>query len=410
MSIEIKQIQSADAPGWDEYVHNHPRATLYYLSGWQNVISKNYGHKTYYLMATREPEGSQLTAHTSQLSVKNYELSANSYELNSNHVVGILPLVHLKHFFFGNSLISIPFFDLGGILADDQNTEKALLSEAIKLARDLKAKNIELRHTQPLSWLADSSQLKDQSSNSSPISYDLSLPRETRSMFHWGDISYATKSHKVRMLLNLPESSEILMKSFKAKLRSQIKKPLKEGLKSKVGGVELLDDFYKVFSINMRDLGSPVHSKNLMQNVLEEFPEKARIVLVYKDDQPIACSLTMGFKDTLENPWASALRQYSRLSPNMLLYWTMLEYACDNGFRYFDFGRSSPDEGTYRFKEQWGSIPTPLHWHYIALDGQSINEETSEKSKFEKAIRYWQKIPVPITKIIGPMIRKHIGL
>ena len=118
----------------------------------------------------------------------------------------------------------------------------------------------------------------------------------------------------------------------------------------------------------------------------------------------------MGFKDTLENPWASALKEYSRLSPNMLLYWSMLEYACDNGFSYFDFGRSSPDEGTYKFKEQWGSKPTPLHWYYISLNNQPIDEETSEKAKFEKAIRYWQKLPVPVTEIVGPMIRKHIGL
>jgi hypothetical protein len=114
MSIQIKTIQSADAPAWDEYVHNHPKANLYHLSGWKNVINKTYGHKTYYLMATRKPEGSQL-------SVKNYEL-------NSNHVVGIFPLVHLKHFLFGNSLISIPFFDLGGILADDQETVRNWLT------------------------------------------------------------------------------------------------------------------------------------------------------------------------------------------------------------------------------------------------------------------------------------------
>lgn len=381
MSIKVKTIEPDDAPAWDEYVYNHPRATLCHLAGWKNVINKTYGHKTYYLMAIREPEGSQLTAHNPHLSVKNYELPTISYEPK---VIGILPLVHLKHFIFGNSLISIPFFDLGGILADDEETEKALLSEVIKLGQELKAENIELRHIEPLSWLA-------QSSSSSLM-------------------SYATKSHKVRMLLDLPESSEVLMKSFKAKLRSQIKKPLKEGLKSKVGGVELLNDFYKIFSINMRDLGSPVHSKQLMRIVFEEFPEKSKIIIVYKDDQLIACSLIMGFKDTMGNPWASALRQYSRLSPNMLLYWTMLEYACDNGFRYFDFGRSSPDEGTYKFKEQWGAIPTPLHWHYISLDSQPIGEATSDKSKFEKVIYYWQKLPVPITKIIGPMIRKHIGL
>ena len=306
-------------------------------------------------------------------------------------VVGILPLIHLKHILFGNSLISIPFFDIGGLLASDEEAEKALLFKAINLAKNLKARNIELRHIEPLSPL-------NKGSKCLAMNYELSA------------ISCFTRSHKVRMLLDLPESSEILMKSFKSKLRSQIKKPLKEGLNSKVGGIELLNDFYEVFSANMRDLGSPVHSKRLMLNILDIFPDKARIVMVYKDDQPLACSLVIGFKDILENPWASALRKYSRLSPNMLLYWTMLEYACNHGYRKFDFGRSSPDEGTYKFKEQWGARPSTLHWHYISLKSQAITKDTSEKAKFERAIHYWRKMPVSITKIIGPIIRKNIGL
>ena len=88
----------------------------------------------------------------------------------------------------------------------------------------------------------------------------------------------------------------------------------------------------------------------------------------------------------------------------------MLEYACDKGYAYFDFGRSSPDEGTYKFKKQWGPKPTPLHWHYIFIDGKPEDPGTSEKSKFVKAIQYWQKLPVVITRIVGPSIRKHIGL
>ncbi len=171
-----------------------------------------------------------------------------------------------------------------------------------------------------------------------------------------------------------------------------------------------MDDFYEVFLTNMRDLGSPVHSKKMLLNVLAEFPETAIIVIVYKKNQPLAASMVVGFKDTLENPWASALKEYCRLSPNMLLYWSMLEYACDNGYTCFDFGLSSPDEGTYKFKQQWGAKPTTLHWHYLILNGQPIDEETSEKTKFQKAIQYWQKLPVPITGVVGPMIRKHIGL
>lgn len=388
MSVTVKKIQSTDTHAWDTYVYNHPHATLYHLFSWKNVIEKTYGHKTYYLMAVQSDDRSgSLVLQPSNL---NNATNPNNRDNPINPVVGILPLVHLKQFFFGNSLISIPFFDLGGVLADDVIVEKALLSEAIKLGQQLKVKTIELRHTQPLLWLNETNSIN---------STDPSNP-----------ITYATKSHKVRMLLYLPESSESLMKSFKSKLRSQIRKPIKEGLDAKIGGLELLDDFYDVFSVNMRDLGSPVHSKKLMQNVLEECAGSAKIVVVYEGEEPVACSMIAGFKDTLENPWASALREYSRLSPNMLLYWAMLEYACDNGYKYFDFGRSSPNEGTYKFKEQWGAKATLLYWHYIPLNGQQLGEETSKKSKFEQAICYWQKIPVPITRIIGPMIRKQIGL
>jgi hypothetical protein len=77
---------------------------------------------------------------------------------SESNIVGILPLIHLKHFLFGNSLISIPFFDLGGIIADNEDAVKALLSEAIKLAQELKAANIELRHIYPVKFFEKDSE------------------------------------------------------------------------------------------------------------------------------------------------------------------------------------------------------------------------------------------------------------
>ncbi|MDP8219696.1 MAG: FemAB family PEP-CTERM system-associated protein [Candidatus Theseobacter exili] len=374
MAIIVKNFQTTDAPAWDAYVYAHPHATLYHLSGWRNIILKTYGHKVCYLMAVDSP--------------------ASKIRNSANHVVGILPLVHIKHYFFGNSLISIPFFDLGGILADNEKIEQVLLLEAIRLGQELKVKTIELRHEKPLKWF-DFSDFQKTIQNSNLETKDLVLQ---------------TRLHKVRMPLDLLGSSEVLMKHFKPRLRTKIRKSLKEDLRSEIGGVELLNDFYQVFSTNMRDLGSPVHSKKLMRYVLEEFPMIARIVMIYRRSQPIACSLVIGFGDSLESPWVSSIRKYTRLSPNILLYWTMMEYARDSGFASFEFGRSSPGEGTYRFKQQWGARPVQLCWHNISFDNLRETEEKSERSKFEKAIQCWKKLPVPVTKIIGPMIRKYIGL
>jgi serine/alanine adding enzyme len=390
MNFSVNILRSEDTPSWDHYVTLHPDSTLYHLSGWKNIIENTYGHSTYYLIAKRE-----FRMDANYQNGTNLFDSKNPPERTNTNIVGVLPLVHLKHFLFGNSLVSIPFFDLGGVLADDDDVAKVLILEALNIAKRLMVDTIELRHLNPLSWL-----------NSNDLQV---LTCNLKSGNHnW---AAHTHSHKVRMILDLPDSSEVLIASFKAKLRSQIKKPAKDGLCSKSGALELLDDFYNVFSINMRDLGSPVHSKRLINNVLKEFSGRAKIIIIYKDKKkPIACAMMISFKETLENPWASALREYSPMSPNMLLYWKMLEYACDNGFKKFDFGRSSPYEGTYRFKAQWGAYPMPLNWQYLSVNRKPGESNLSEKTKYSKAIKYWQKMPVHLTKILGPIIRKNISL
>jgi serine/alanine adding enzyme len=323
------------------------------------------------------------------LTARDGEPVGDRREDSSEKVVGVLPVVHLRHALFGNDLVSLPFFDGGGILADSREAEERLLAEVISLGQRIGASKIELRHERP------------------PLTDDLS---ELFNKISPQLPSVATRSNKVRMLLNLPPSAELLMKSFKSKLRSQISKPLKEGLTSKTGGVELLEDFYRVFLVNMRDLGSPVHSIKLMERVLKEFAKLARIVAVYKGKEPIAAALVIGFKQVLRNPWASSLRTYASLSPNMLLYLRLLEYACESGHQTFDFGRSTMGEGTYRFKEQWGAAPSPLYWHYLSLGGALPDTDVIAKARFERATRLWQKLPLIVTRVIGPGIRKHISL
>jgi serine/alanine adding enzyme len=366
--LSVITLQENLYPAWNEYVALHSHGVFSHHLGWKNIIEKTYGHKTYYLMAVRAKEGKR-------------------------SVEGVLPLAHLKHPLFGNSLISMPFLDHGGILADDAEVERSLLEEAVRLAGSLGTKSIELRHLDPISVVKANGMNR-------------AIPMSGVGIAGW---SIRVRSHKVRMLLPLPPSSELLMKSFKSKLRSQIQKPLKEGMISKIGGNELADDFYKVFCKNMRDLGSPVHSKELMVNILRELPNDAKIAMVYRREIPLACGLMIAFKDTMSNPWASSLREYRELGPNMLLYWTMLQYASDHGFKLFDLGRSSEGEGTYNFKEQWGARPVPLHWHY-ASNGHTSTSDEIDKEKFGRAVWLWQKMPTSATKIFGPMIRKYIPL
>jgi FemAB-related protein (PEP-CTERM system-associated) len=304
-------------------------------------------------------------------------------------VAGVLPLVLVKHFLLGTSLTSIPFFDMAGILADGPEAEKALLDEALRIAAETGAGILELRQQAALSGISQK---------------DTGHPTNDQAFRSF------LNSSKSRMILDLPESAEKLMASFKSKLRSQVKRPLKEGLVCKSGGMELLRDFYSVFLVNMRDLGSPVHSQRIIGEVLRRLPGSSRIFVVYKGGRPIAASLLVSFNRGCFNPWASSLREFSSFSPNMLLYWSMLEYACDAKAATFDFGRSTLGEGTYRFKEQWGARPAPLHWYTFQPNGAGRSGRRMEKDKMGRAVELWKKLPVPVTRILGPAIRKYITL
>jgi len=345
MNITVRQVvRREDEAAWDEYVGENQNATGYHLTAWRHVVARVFGHRTLYLMAT----GAQ------------------------GEVKGILPFVSLSSPLFGSFFVSLPYFNYGGLLADGDDVRDALLTTAVACAKEHGASHIELRHT---------------------TGPELAWPR---------------KDHKVSMRLDLPQRFDDLLKVFPPKLRSQIRRGEKEGMTTQIGGLELLDDFYRVFSLNMRDLGTPVYGRQFFGEILGTFSKDAKICCVRLGSKPVAAALVYGFRQTLEIPWASSDRRYARSAPNMLLYNAVLKYACEQGYRVFDFGRSSKDSGTYRFKEQWGAKPLPLYWYYWLPKGTQLPELNPQNPKYQLAIRIWQHLPVPLTQFVGPMIAKYL--
>jgi FemAB-related protein (PEP-CTERM system-associated) len=349
--MNIRIADNNDRDKWDSYVHGQPDASAYHLFAWKLAIEKAYCHKTYYLLAEE-----------------------------NGKVTGILPLVCMKLPFIQGALVSLPFCDVGDVLAEEEGIREELIREAITLAGRLKIRYIELRG------------------------------HYRRSSFQYIDLPVNTQSHKVRMMMDLPGSSEMLWEGFRAKLRSQIRKAEKNGLRFEWGGSEDINGYYAVFSRNMRDLGSPVHSKEWFDVILRHYDKNVRMGLVYQHKQLIGAGFMLSANKTVSIPWASTLLEYNKLSPNMMLYWKFLKYAADSGFTKFDFGRSTPDEGTYRFKEQWGAEPVPLYWSFISIDCTETRPKASAGSARNTAARLWQKLPLGVANFIGPVIRKHISL
>ncbi len=285
-------------------------------------------------------------------------------------LVGVLPLTHLQSRLFGSFTISVPYFNYGGPLANDPAVEALLMNHGAQLSEQSGCSHMEIRETSARDgWLCS--------------------------------------KKKVSMVLPLPASDEALDKQLGSKLRAQVKRAAGHDLTVTTGGQELVNSFYKVYSHNMRDLGTPAYSIRFFEDIVSCFPDETFITVVTQGNKTLAAGFLLGYRDKLEIPWASSLRKYNHLGANMLLYRTILSEAISRGYEFFDFGRSTRDANTYRFKKQWGAVEYPLYWHYWTRDNK-LPEINPDNPKYKLVIATWQKLPVAITRLIGPFISRNL--
>ncbi|MBX2857605.1 MAG: FemAB family PEP-CTERM system-associated protein [Cellvibrionaceae bacterium] len=286
-------------------------------------------------------------------------------------ICGILPVVQINSRIFGNYFVSIPMFNYAGPLADSEQIESQLIEHACTVVAQRGASHLELRDT------------------------------KTRQ-------NYQQKTSKFAMVRPLPQTAEQLWDEIGAKVRAQIKRADPHQLQFSSGGLELLSDFYRVFSINMRDLGTPVYGKEFFKNILEKTSLNHQIAVVYHCGKPVSCGFLFNYKGTMDIPWASTLRSANLLNANMFMYWNILKLSIDAKCQFFDFGRSTKDAGTFKFKKQWGAEPVPLFWHYWLKNGGELPELNPNNPKYRLVISAWQRFPIWLTKILGPPLVKNL--
>jgi FemAB-related protein (PEP-CTERM system-associated) len=291
----------------------------------------------------------------------------------NGQTVGTLQLALVKSPLFGRFLVSLPYINTSGVAADSDEVARRLVDHAVALADEHDVRYLELRGGRQVEHPA------------------LTQKSDT----------------KVLMRLPLPATPEALLASFKSKLRSQIKSGEKHAFDVQFGGQELLAPFYDVFSRNMRDLGTPVYSRRLFTSILSRFGGGAELCVVRLGGQPVAAALLLHGSDVTEVPSASSLRAHNATNANMVMYWHLLKRAVERGQKTFDFGRSTIDGNTYRFKKQWGAEPEPSVWQYYVRRG-TIGQLRPDNARFSLAIRTWQRLPVWLTRLVGPAIVRGI--
>lgn len=337
--LTIRVADDLDCERWNKYLFDSKDGTFCHQWQWRDILVNSFNVTPYYLCAERD-----------------------------DSIVGILPSVLMKSLMFGRYLISLPWLDYGGPVADNEEIARQLVNAASRIANENRCKFVEMRAVR------------------------LRLPELDERFDKFG------------FCLDLSAGEESVWKSLLAKARNQVRKAEKHDLTVEFGGEELLDNFYKIFARNMRDLGTPVWPKNLFEEIFKQLEGDCEIALVRMDKRPIAGGIIIHFRDYSAVPSASAYKEYLKYCPNNLMYWEIIKHCIERGSKTFDFGRSSEGAGTYRFKKQWVKEPVNQVWQYKLLTIDSLPKLNPTNPKFKTAISLWKKLPIPIANYIGPKI------
>lgn len=333
---------------YQSFVNTSENASPYHNCAWGQAVKDAYGFDMYYFGLRSEQQ-----------------------------LVAVMPAVLMRSLKGKRVLCSLPYCDMGGVLATDEQSAERLLALVVEHA----------------------------SENNYQFEYRATLAQQEEL-----DVPDGAK---VRMLFSLLSSAEEQLASFKPKLRSQIKKASKNGVTSRViktPTAHEIDQFYSVFAVNMRDLGSPVHAKGWFTEIFKHYENNAFLVLVDVEDKCVGGGIVIHNQTRAVIPWASTLRDYNKLAPNMLLYWEVLSEVINRGINQFDFGRSGFNEGTYRFKKQWGAEPVLLQWQSLNNGKLAVEEQSTKSNMRAKVEKTWQSLPLSMTTFVGPKLRKYISL
>ncbi len=292
------------------------------------------------------------------------------YARRGDKICGVLPLFMVRNQLFGKYLISTPFAVYGGICADDDEVATLLLERAKRITQAhgldyLELRNIDLHH--------DGLVQKDlyctfyQTLRSEEHNWKV-LPRETRRLIR--------KAKKANLTVEIDETG--------------------------------LGKFYKIYSRNVKELGTPVFPISFFRNFMQEFKDQCNLVKVSLNQEVIAAVLVFYFKDHIMPYYGGALRQYNnnKYAPNNFMYWELMRYGIDKGYKVFDFGRSKKGTGAYNFKRHFGMTPTSLNYQYYLCGQRELPNLNPLNPKFKLFIDTWKKLPLPIANFVGPRLIK----
>ena len=291
---------------------------------------------------------------------------------SGDEIRGFLPLSLVAAPITGRRLVSVPYGVYGGILASDPEAIGALDEAARLMARNLHVRYLETR------YLGDP-----------PTSHPSVSGHET----------YRKE---------LPETPDEVLGTIPRKARAEVRKARNKHGMEFVEGRHLLDEFYRLYCLNKRSLGSPVFARSHFQRMLDLYGTRALLHGVVKDGEMLGAVLSLGSGAVIYPYYSGAVPEAGRLGVNNLMYAALMEDAVTRGYRVFDFGRSRTGSGPASFKQHMGFEPTTLNYQFYFPYGGKPSGLTPSNPKMAIPQKILSRLPMWAARIVGPSLMRHV--
>jgi FemAB-related protein (PEP-CTERM system-associated) len=295
-------------------------------------------------------------------------VNVSLYAERGGRISGVLPLFLVTNWVLGRCLISTPFADYGGVCAKDEESADALVAYATEIASVEKVDFLELRQKR---------------SKPRPGFY----PRDLY-------VSFDTE---------LASDPETQLSRLPRDTRYMIRKGAKAGF-AFTSGIHQWEEFYKLFSVNWRRLGTPVLPKEWLRALLDEFQDSADLLMAHLNGRPVAGVLSFVFRNTLFPHYCGASADANSFAASNTIYWELMRRSIEQGLQGFDFGRSKKNTGAYKFKSSWNMQLHSLEYQVCILRGKSVPNFSPSNPKFALAGRLWSHMPLQLSTWLGPHI------
>jgi hypothetical protein len=349
--MRVIVTDKVDRDQWDDFVTRHPLGSIYHHSAWQDVIKKTYGYQPLYHLL--------LDDHS------NIQAAVSS--------------VLVKSWLTGKRIVSFPFSDTCDPLVRSGDELEPLLDALEQSRSELNARLVEVRFAQAYSY--SDHQTRDQGY----YNYKLSLDRDPETIF----------------------------RSFhKSSVQRAIKKAKNQDLEVVEGISEQdLRAFYRLHLLTRKKQGIPIQPFRFFKNLFSALAPKGilTLLLALHQHQPVAGIVMLWYKNTAYYKYGASDESFLHLRANQLLMWEAIQHGQEQGYKSFDFGRTSlANKGLVRYKSRWGTKLTTLN--YLRLPDVDKSGALNESSKQHLLLRkVITRMPELIIRMSGELLYRHLA-